>query len=250
MNSTKWVTLTEFVKYLGKEGIVRVDETEKGFFISWVDNSPGALARQVSVSRLTLYLSLLLLFLPPLVAPASYLFLPPLSFNAELTLPSLASFSLPGRHQQERTPRHGRRATSTKTPRRPDRSSHRLFLFRPLSSSHRSLRRRRTRPRSRSQTIFLVRCSQSQTPFPSPPLHLDFHGSLLLLKQQRRSLFLLSTSTSSSRTRQARFLEPSQASRTSFQRLQVVETVQQCRRVETWSCSAGEAECDAAVDQG
>jgi DNA/RNA-binding protein KIN17 len=50
MNSTKWVSLTEFVKYLGKEGIVRVDETEKGFFISWVDNSPGALARQVSPS--------------------------------------------------------------------------------------------------------------------------------------------------------------------------------------------------------
>ena len=51
MNSTKWVSLTEFVKYLGKEGVVRVDETEKGFFISWVDNSPGALARQVSPSR-------------------------------------------------------------------------------------------------------------------------------------------------------------------------------------------------------
>lgn len=48
MNATQWPTLTEFVKYLGKEGIVRVDETEKGFFIAWVDNSPGALARQVS----------------------------------------------------------------------------------------------------------------------------------------------------------------------------------------------------------
>lgn len=47
MNATKWVTLTDFVKHLGKEGIVRVDETDKGFFISWVDNSPGALARQV-----------------------------------------------------------------------------------------------------------------------------------------------------------------------------------------------------------
>ncbi|KAL7416162.1 domain of Kin17 curved DNA-binding protein-domain-containing protein [Mrakia frigida] len=51
MNSTKWVTLTEFVKYLGKEGIVRVDETEKGFFISWVDNSPGALARQDAINK-------------------------------------------------------------------------------------------------------------------------------------------------------------------------------------------------------
>lgn len=47
MNSTKWITLTEFVKFLGKEGMARVDDTEeKGWFISWVDNSPAALARQ------------------------------------------------------------------------------------------------------------------------------------------------------------------------------------------------------------
>jgi len=45
MNSTRWVTLTEFVKYLGREGIVRVDETEKGFYISWIDSSPKALAK-------------------------------------------------------------------------------------------------------------------------------------------------------------------------------------------------------------
>ncbi|CED82770.1 Protein containing a U1-type Zn-finger and implicated in RNA splicing or processing [Phaffia rhodozyma] len=51
MNATKWVTLTDFVKHLGKEGIVRVDETEKGFFISWVDNSPGALARQEAIMK-------------------------------------------------------------------------------------------------------------------------------------------------------------------------------------------------------
>jgi DNA/RNA-binding protein KIN17 len=49
MNATKWVTLTEFVKYLGREGIVRADENEKGWWISWVDNSPKALARQVSL---------------------------------------------------------------------------------------------------------------------------------------------------------------------------------------------------------
>lgn len=51
MNATQWATLTEFVKYLGKEGIVRVDENEKGFWISWIDNSPGALARQVHCRR-------------------------------------------------------------------------------------------------------------------------------------------------------------------------------------------------------
>lgn len=48
MNSTRWVTLTEFVKYLGREGIVHADETEKGWFIAWIDNSPKALARQAA----------------------------------------------------------------------------------------------------------------------------------------------------------------------------------------------------------
>ena len=47
MNSTRWVTLTEFVKHLGRSGLARVDETEKGWFIAWIDNSPKALARQV-----------------------------------------------------------------------------------------------------------------------------------------------------------------------------------------------------------
>jgi len=47
MNSTRWVTLTEFIKHLGRSGIARVDETEKGWFIAWIDNSPKALAKQV-----------------------------------------------------------------------------------------------------------------------------------------------------------------------------------------------------------
>lgn len=46
MNATRWVTLTEFVKFLGRAGIARVDETEKGWFIAWIDNSPKALAKQ------------------------------------------------------------------------------------------------------------------------------------------------------------------------------------------------------------
>ncbi|TIA82467.1 hypothetical protein E3P81_01801 [Wallemia ichthyophaga] len=46
MNATRWVTLTEFTKYLGRAGIVRVDETEQGLYVSWIDNSPQALARQ------------------------------------------------------------------------------------------------------------------------------------------------------------------------------------------------------------
>lgn len=47
MNATRWVTLTEFVKHLGRSGIARVDETEKGWFIAWIDNSPKALEKAV-----------------------------------------------------------------------------------------------------------------------------------------------------------------------------------------------------------
>ncbi len=47
MNATRWVTLTEFVKHLGRSAIARVDETEKGWFIAWIDNSPKALEKAV-----------------------------------------------------------------------------------------------------------------------------------------------------------------------------------------------------------
>ena len=47
MNSTRWVTLTEFVKHLGRSGIAKVDETERGWFIAWIDSSPKALAKAV-----------------------------------------------------------------------------------------------------------------------------------------------------------------------------------------------------------
>jgi len=46
MNATRWVTLTEFVKHLGRLGIARVDETDKGWFLAWIDSSPKALAKQ------------------------------------------------------------------------------------------------------------------------------------------------------------------------------------------------------------
>lgn len=54
MNSTRWVTLTEFVKHLGRSGIAKVDETEKGWFIAWIDSSPKALAKAVRLSFLFL----------------------------------------------------------------------------------------------------------------------------------------------------------------------------------------------------
>jgi len=37
MNATRWETLTEFVKWLGREGKCVVDETEKGWFVAYID---------------------------------------------------------------------------------------------------------------------------------------------------------------------------------------------------------------------
>ncbi|CAK7264137.1 hypothetical protein SEPCBS119000_000845 [Sporothrix epigloea] len=51
MHSTKWSSLTEFAKYLGREGICRVEENEKGIFVSWIDTSPEALKRQEAIRR-------------------------------------------------------------------------------------------------------------------------------------------------------------------------------------------------------
>ncbi|KAE9980298.1 hypothetical protein BLS_008880 [Venturia inaequalis] len=51
MNATQWPSLTEFIKAVGREGIVRVFEEEKGLFIAWVDDSPEALRRRDAVRK-------------------------------------------------------------------------------------------------------------------------------------------------------------------------------------------------------
>ncbi|KAH8664129.1 domain of Kin17 curved DNA-binding protein-domain-containing protein [Xylariales sp. PMI_506] len=51
MNATKWPSLTEFAKHLGREGICRVEENEKGIHIAWIDDSPEALKRKEAVRR-------------------------------------------------------------------------------------------------------------------------------------------------------------------------------------------------------
>ncbi|KAH8821682.1 domain of Kin17 curved DNA-binding protein-domain-containing protein [Xylogone sp. PMI_703] len=50
-NATRWSSLTEFAKHLGREGICRVEENEKGLHISWIDNSPEALRRQDAIRK-------------------------------------------------------------------------------------------------------------------------------------------------------------------------------------------------------
>jgi len=51
MNATKWTTLTGFVKHLGKSGKCTVDETEKGWYITWIDRDPETIARQEASNK-------------------------------------------------------------------------------------------------------------------------------------------------------------------------------------------------------
>lgn len=51
MNATKWYSLTEFVKWLGRTGQATVDETEKGWYITYIDRDPETLARQEKLAR-------------------------------------------------------------------------------------------------------------------------------------------------------------------------------------------------------
>lgn len=51
MNATKWLTLSDFVKHLGRTGIVVADETEKGWYITFIDRSPEVLERQEKAAR-------------------------------------------------------------------------------------------------------------------------------------------------------------------------------------------------------
>ncbi|KAE8377076.1 domain of Kin17 curved DNA-binding protein-domain-containing protein [Aspergillus bertholletiae] len=51
LNATKWKSLTQFVAYLGREGLCRVEETEKGLFIAYIDRSPEAMRRREALSK-------------------------------------------------------------------------------------------------------------------------------------------------------------------------------------------------------
>lgn len=51
MNATRWKSLTQFAAHLGREGICRVEETEKGLFVSWIDNSPETLRKREAILK-------------------------------------------------------------------------------------------------------------------------------------------------------------------------------------------------------
>ncbi|XP_013107964.2 DNA/RNA-binding protein KIN17 [Stomoxys calcitrans] len=51
MNATRWLTLSDYVKWLGRTGQVIADETEKGWFVTYIDRSPEAMERQAKADR-------------------------------------------------------------------------------------------------------------------------------------------------------------------------------------------------------
>jgi DNA/RNA-binding protein KIN17 len=51
LNATRWHSLTDFVKHIAREGIVRAEEKEDGIFIAWIDDSPEAMRRREAVRR-------------------------------------------------------------------------------------------------------------------------------------------------------------------------------------------------------
>jgi len=53
MNSTKWLTLSEFTEWLGKNGYCEVDYQEgKGWFMAYIDNDPQTLARKKELRKM------------------------------------------------------------------------------------------------------------------------------------------------------------------------------------------------------
>ncbi|XP_033370573.1 DNA/RNA-binding protein KIN17-like [Parus major] len=51
MNATRWETLTDFTKWLGREGLCKVDETPKGWYIQYIDRDPETICRQQEQDR-------------------------------------------------------------------------------------------------------------------------------------------------------------------------------------------------------
>ncbi|KAJ8788866.1 hypothetical protein J1605_005162 [Eschrichtius robustus] len=51
MNATQWETLTDFTKWLGREGLCKVDETPKGWYIQYIDRDPETIRRQLELEK-------------------------------------------------------------------------------------------------------------------------------------------------------------------------------------------------------
>ncbi|CBY32777.1 unnamed protein product [Oikopleura dioica] len=53
MNATKWLTLSEFTEWLGKEGYAECDYQDgKGWFLAYIDRDPQTLARKKEIDKM------------------------------------------------------------------------------------------------------------------------------------------------------------------------------------------------------
>lgn len=52
MNSTIWVTLSNFVQYLGRTKQCKIDKTPKGWYLQYIDNSPEARMREIKLKEM------------------------------------------------------------------------------------------------------------------------------------------------------------------------------------------------------
>lgn len=53
MNSTQWATLTEFVKYLGRTGKCKIEDTPKGWFMTYIDRDSKTLFKEKMKNKRT-----------------------------------------------------------------------------------------------------------------------------------------------------------------------------------------------------
>lgn len=51
MNSTRWLSLSGFVQWLGRNSYAEVDQTERGWYITYIDRDPETLARQENAKK-------------------------------------------------------------------------------------------------------------------------------------------------------------------------------------------------------
>lgn len=51
MNATKWLTLGDYVQHLGRTGVCVVEQTEKGWFVTYIDRDPETMRRQEEIQK-------------------------------------------------------------------------------------------------------------------------------------------------------------------------------------------------------
>lgn len=51
LNATQWKSLTDFVHYLGRTGKARIEETEEGWFLEYINRNPVEAAQRAERER-------------------------------------------------------------------------------------------------------------------------------------------------------------------------------------------------------